>query len=87
MFPFEPPPGLRITPLEADILSYLKGNPGIDYNKYPATMKASRTLENMRRRRLIRRKYEPTRHYLTREGTSVLSWVLSLREHGSKKEV
>jgi hypothetical protein len=83
-FPFELPPGLQVTPLEAEILNYLKLNPGTDYEKWPKAVRVPRTVENMRRKQYIRRKYEPTRYYLTREGTGIVTWLSRLLEQSRK---
>jgi len=85
-FPFEIPPGFQITPLEASILAFIKANPGLDYERWPKAVKVPRTVENMRRKQYIRRKYEPTRYFLTREGTGLVTWHTRLLEHNKDAE-
>ena len=85
-FPFELPPGFPLTPLEASVLFYLKDHPGVDYEKWPGDVKVPRTVENMRRKRYIRRKYEPTRYFLTREGTGLVTWLNRLLEHHTEAQ-
>jgi hypothetical protein len=79
-FPFELPPGLRVTPLEADILSFIYNNPGVPYADWPKEVRILRTLENMCRKRYLRRKQSPTRYFLTREGGGLVTWIARLRE-------
>ncbi len=83
MFPFDPPPGFDLLPVEAEILRYIEAHPGEDYEAWPRSVRLTRTVEAMRRKHYIRRKYFPTRYYLTRSGTSLTAWLKTLSEHRS----
>lgn len=79
-FPFKPPPGLGLKPVEADILLFIKDHPGADYDTWPEPMRISRVVERLKKDKLIRLKYYPTRYFLTREGSGLVAWIKSLSE-------
>lgn len=79
-FPFEPPPGLGVKPLQADVLEFIGQHPGQKYDTWPETFRLARLVERLHRDKLVRRKYYPTRYYLTREGSGLVSWIKRLRE-------
>ena len=67
-------------PLGADILLFIKANPGLDYNDWPARVRILRVVERLCKDKLVRRAYYPTRYFLTREGSGLVAWIKTLCE-------
>lgn len=80
-FPFELPPGLNITPAEYDVLAYAYASISTIVEEWPVRYRRASTIENLIKKRYLRRKYFPTRCYLTKQGVGAVTWIDRLREH------
>lgn len=80
-FPFEPPPGLGVNPLEAEIILFAKHKPGLNYGDWPKELRIRRKVEPLVKKGLLRRAYFPDRYFLTIEGFNLAVWLTKLFEH------
>ncbi len=54
--------------LESEIILYAKTNQGVPFNEWPENLQKTKIVDELRKRDILRRCYEPERYFLTRIG-------------------
>lgn len=79
------PKRLRLNVDDCRVVLFIDKNCAIPYESWPKDLKLSGTIEKLKRRCYIARKYEPTRYGLTRSGYSLARWITDSIEHTTVK--
>jgi hypothetical protein len=73
----------KITSAEADLLLLIANGTGAPTDTWPMEKRRSTALPTLRRKKLVRQVYFPTRYVLTRNGLQIVEQLRAALEHST----